>query len=424
MPIIPLVTLAAVQSELAPVLLASMNVSALPSLILAASRAVQKFTGRDFARYVYDDLYDGNGFNSLFLRQYPVNRVLRLACNPTIVLTITNTNTSANQRATVELASMGHDDTGLSPVGLTLDVVASGVPTSYGLFFNEPPVDLFTVVGSGTGGTLAAGAYLGAFSVVGSLGESVPCPVQSAAVTAGQALVFNLPQLPTNGISFSLYVSTTNGGTGTLTRQATGLSGGPFTLTSLAAGAAPASAANLTVAAICTAVNALGNGWNAIASQGYQLTASSDLRAVQGAQAALVGQSVGATFVAHTPDVAGWSCNNRTGELRLQSLGTYDPVFDLTGSGTIGVVSSFSEGFQNIRVVFDAGYSTIPADVVYAVMITISDWLYRLSKVRLFKSEREDGYEYEWFDKVTSWGLPDEAKGILRSGGWCAYRRN
>jgi hypothetical protein len=416
MPVIPLVTLSQVVGELSGAL--PQDQSALPALILAASRAVQKYCTRDFAYWNYDETYDGNGFSQLVLRQYPINRIYRLSCNPTPAITIDNRDTSNNQIALVNLATIGDSDSGLSVVGLSLSATASGVTTSYGFFFNTPPVFTFTVAASGTGGSIAPGTYLCAYSIVGSSGESVPCPLQSVTVTSGQVLTFDLPLLPVNGTGYRIYVSTTNGGAGTITRQVTGVTG-VVTLSSLTSGAAPAAAANLTIQALTSAINGLSTAWVAKTIQNFALYPTADIRPILSVQGALQGNGSGASLDVYATELSGYTPNYTRGIINLGTGGNYDPVFSLGGTS---VFSGFPWGVQNIRVVYDAGFATVPADVQQAVICTIQDWIWQLKKAWVFRKETGDRYSYEFFDRKRM-GLPDNARAILNNG-WRSYRRN
>ena len=414
MPVIPLVTLAQIQDELSGVLPKDSDM--LPSLILAASRAVQKYCKQNFAYWSYDETYSGNGFARLVLRQYPLNRLLRLSCNPVPALTIVNRDNVTNQLAFVTPATIGDQDSGLSQVGVALSTTASGVTTNYLFFYNQPPVFTFTVAATGTGGTIPAGTYLCAYSIVGSSGESVMCPPVSVVVTTGQVLSFTFPRLPVGATGFSLYVSTTNGGAETMTRQASGGSG-PITLTSLVSGAAPATAANVTVQALANSINGLSSAWVATPQQGYSLYPTSDFRPLQGAQGALQGRNSGVGLSVYATELTGYVPDYEKSIIGLVNTNNYDPVFSLSGGS---LFTGFPYGDQNIRAVYEAGYTTVPADVEKAVTFTIQDWIWQLQTVRIFRKESGDRYSYEFFNREL--GLPEVAKSIL-SNGWRSYRR-
>jgi hypothetical protein len=91
----------------------------LDSFIVAASDWIEKYCRRTFTARQYDELYDGCGERELYLRQFPVLSVERVAYAPETVLEIENTSGS-NQRATVTVTD----------TGLTLIRVASGTTTT------------------------------------------------------------------------------------------------------------------------------------------------------------------------------------------------------------------------------------------------------------------------------------------------------
>jgi hypothetical protein len=108
-----------------------------PQLITTASRMVRKQCNRIFTRQNFDHLFTVDApSRAVLLREFPVNGVLRCCTNPTTVITISNTDTATNQRATVALAATGDADVGLVPAGLTLTRIASGVTTAVSLPFS------------------------------------------------------------------------------------------------------------------------------------------------------------------------------------------------------------------------------------------------------------------------------------------------
>ncbi len=122
-----------------------------------------------------------------------------------------------------------------------------------------------------------------------------------------------------------------------------------LTLTRVAAGTTTTDtsvtwASNATVQAVKTAVDALGNGWSAsIPDSTYSLWASSDLRSPQGA---LSAKDRDAPLRIHAEDVEDFDVDSARGWL-LRSDG-------------------WEEGVNNFRVVYTAGYSTVPEDVQQA----------------------------------------------------------
>jgi hypothetical protein len=100
-------------------------------------------------------------------------------------------------------------------------------------------------------------------------------------------------------------------------------------------------AANPTLEDVKDAVDALGNGWSAaIPDSTYALWLSDDLRSLQGA---LNAKDCNAPLCIHVEDVARFSIDPDRGWLFRE-----DP---------------WAEGCDNYRVVYTAGYATVPEDV-------------------------------------------------------------
>ncbi|MCI0456130.1 MAG: hypothetical protein L0Z62_04015 [Gemmataceae bacterium] len=105
-------------------------------------------------------------------------------------------------------------------------------------------------------------------------------------------------------------------------------------------------AGNATLAGVRDAVNALGNGWSASVPDGsHNNRASADLRAVQGALNAL---NVWDELKLHVSELASYEVDARHGWL-------------LRGPGE--GVPCWSGGADYWRVIYTAGYSTVPEDV-------------------------------------------------------------
>lgn len=126
-------------------------------------------------------------------------------------------------------------------------------------------------------------------------------------------------------------------GTGlSLTRVASGVSSTDTSVTW---------AAHVTLSAVATAVNALGNGWSAtVADTTYNNRASADLRAVQGA---LNAKDVDAELKIHVQELTSFDLDAERGELIVRSPD------DLVISG----------GVNAWRVIYTAGFATVPEDV-------------------------------------------------------------
>lgn len=79
----------------------------LAELIKACSSAVEKYCRRQFDSQEFDELYPGYAGDTLTLRHFPVVKVTRVASDPVTVLSVQNTATSTNQRATARVTASG-----------------------------------------------------------------------------------------------------------------------------------------------------------------------------------------------------------------------------------------------------------------------------------------------------------------------------
>jgi hypothetical protein len=229
------------------------------ALVTACSKAIKKFCGREFDSQQFDELYPGNGYTRLLLRQFPVISVSRVAYAPTTVLRIRNTSAS-NQRATVAVTSSG----------LSLTRVASGTSTT-----------------------------------------------DTSVTWAG----------------------------------------------------------NATLSAVATAVNALGNGWTAtVADASYNNRASADHRAILGAFDAM---NVDADLTIHLRELTSFDVDTDRGILILG--GALVALCD--------VLPLWSGGRNAWRVVYTAGYATVPEDVQEAC----AQWVAAL----FWQTKRDPGLVHE-----------------------------
>jgi hypothetical protein len=71
-------------------------------LIAGVGNAIERYCKRQFDSQTFDELYDG-GSDEILLRQYPVQGITSVRCNPTPVLEVQNTLTSTNQQALIEV---------------------------------------------------------------------------------------------------------------------------------------------------------------------------------------------------------------------------------------------------------------------------------------------------------------------------------
>ena len=164
-------------------------------------------------------------------------------------------------------------------------------------------------------------------------------------------------------------------GDGTLT--ATGI-----TLTSVASGATSAASvpfsSNPTLSAVAAAVAGLGNGWSASCT-GYELEAAADLRAPQGGFACKAPSA--ALFTIHLAELSDYALDARAGILTLGDSPASDPVGSprwgpAWSGGSLDDAASYS-GLQGVRVVYTAGFTAVPADVVVAAVETVKAALER-----------------------------------------------
>lgn len=119
-----------------------------------------------------------------------------------------------------------------------------------------------------------------------------------------------------------------------------------------------------TLSALVTAVNALGNGWSAEATSSfYDNRASADLRALQGAFQA---KDVYAGLSLHVQELASYSIDAERGWL---------------------VANHWQKGVNYWRVIYTAGYDTVPEDVQEAC----AQWVAAL----FWQSKRDPGLSQE-----------------------------
>jgi len=108
--------------------LAGLSDTVLNDLIAAASQAIERICKRNFALNSYTEVYSGGGmpYMEIQLANFPVTEVTRIATYPRPVLSITNSDSTGNQRATIST----------TPTSLRLFRMASGVGTTTDLLFS------------------------------------------------------------------------------------------------------------------------------------------------------------------------------------------------------------------------------------------------------------------------------------------------
>lgn len=167
-----------------------------------------------------------------------------------------------------------------------------------------------------------------------------------------------------------------------------------------------------TLQALATAIGLTAGGWTATVTQGFELWASADLRPIQGAFPALGVQAAG--LVIHVEDLA-FLPDARLGTLTLgsSSLQTWDapwlwPMFPLDGD----VVQSFG-GREGVRVVYEAGFDEVPADVQQATVEVAKSELLLLKADPTLSGETADKYSYTAFDPMKWLVIPYSAQQLL-----------
>ena len=116
------------------------------SLLAASSRYIEQICKRIFGLTSYQVYLSGGGqpYDLVRLDNFPVSQITRMASYPLPVLTVQNTATSTNQRATVDTM----------PTGINLTTVASGVSSTSTLLYATYPTlttlaAAITALGSG-----------------------------------------------------------------------------------------------------------------------------------------------------------------------------------------------------------------------------------------------------------------------------------
>jgi hypothetical protein len=148
-------------------------------------------------------------------------------------------------------------------------------------------------------------------------------------------------------------------------------------------------AGNATVNAVKNAVNALGNGWSAVVNGAHADWPAADLRAPQGA---LNAKNVYAALKVHIRELASYEIDAERGWLLRRGS---EPI---CGS---------------VRVVYTAGYATVPEDVQEAC----AEWVAAL----FYQTKRDPGLVQEAVVGAVArtafpiaWELPQHLRGLLR----------
>jgi hypothetical protein len=148
-------------------------------------------------------------------------------------------------------------------------------------------------------------------------------------------------------------------------------------------------AGNVTLTALATAINALGNGWSAsLASDEFANRASADLRALQGALAA----------------------KDAPAELKIHLLELTD--FDIDSArGLLLRANCWHGGSQHWRLIYTAGYAAVPDDVQEAC----AQWVAAL----FWQTKRDPGLAHETtpgsIDRTPLGDVPPSARALLEA---------
>jgi hypothetical protein len=148
-------------------------------------------------------------------------------------------------------------------------------------------------------------------------------------------------------------------------------------------------ASNVTLSAVAAAITSLGNGWGATAAPGHGGRASADLRPIQGA---LNAKGIAAELRLHTEELNAYEVD--------------------AGLGCLILKGGWQPGVGNYRVVYTAGYETVPEDVQEAC----AEWVAAL----FWQTKRDAGLSQEQIPGTVSRtpvlntrGMPPHVKVLL-----------
>lgn len=170
-------------------------------------------------------------------------------------------------------------------------------------------------------------------------------------------------------------------------------------------------AAYATVQALAAAIAAVGGGWTAAVASGYGPWPTADLRAVQGALPAL-GRAAELTI--HAEDLP-FDLEPETGTLWVDlPLEGGDPSSSPRW-GDLGEPDGLALEARpmGLRVVYDAGWDTVPEDVQQACVEAVKAQLDRLGADTVLKSESGGEYSYTLRDAEEVAALPLAVRSAL-----------
>lgn len=175
-------------------------------------------------------------------------------------------------------------------------------------------------------------------------------------------------------------------------------------------------AANVTLGALATAINALGGGWNATVQSSYELYPSASLVGVREPKNAL---SNGACLDLFTTPAESYDIDRATGIMRCYGGqggsgygGFYGGVGDVFGDSLDGQGGfGGALGWGQYQCTYSAGWSTIPENLQQVCAEVVKGMFARLSTDPSLKSETLG--KYTWAARDTISTLPDWAQATL-----------
>ncbi len=408
--------------------------SLLPSLVSAASRAVQKYCNRiigltDFTeiRIPQQGQWDKAQPDYIGLSFYPVNPsplnpVVTLRGGRTTAIGIYNANTQTAQDAWMYLNVVGDPELGLqTPVGVTVCSVINGVQASNSFpFFGVPSSTGFSVSSAtGTTGTIPTGTYLCSYSWLNQAGESVRSADISVNVTAGQFLTFRLPTAIPQATGANVYVSTTNGASSTETVQNSApITGTTFVLSALVSGATFTTNNYGTLSQLATGINNLGNGWTATVQSPTPVFSNWPSSDLWGSNASTMGCL--STGNQQGLDIFQWRVNGaqtdpETGEVNLpQGGGSWNqgPGNYWQWPGSTDYDLAGSSWRDPILCKYAAGWAIVPEDIQTATLLTVQSMLTDLQTANAYEEETADKWKAK-LAGVDERAIPKTARRLL-----------
>jgi hypothetical protein len=405
----------------------------IPNYVTAASMDAVRWCRRSFLVSPYDELrmpIPGQRFRNdpprIELGNFPlIPGSIRVQGGRTTCLTITNTDATTNQRATAQLLATGERELSLSPIGLQLHRIASAVATRNTILWGQPASWGFAATAS-TGGSLAAGVYPVAYSIVSVDGvESSRSADLFVTVPATGQIAATLPDLPAWASGYNLYVGTAGGDRTTETRQNGGtliVASGTLnaaittTVTVLATGSAPIAPANLTLNGLAALVVALGASWQAtVPSAGLGNFPAAELVAPFTPLGCLTNSPVstpfgpGAPFDIFLADLDIVDIDTRAGTVAVLGSGTRFGG-QQSGSWLSGTTMADGPGGpfgSPVRCRYSAGWPIVP-EPIQAATANLVQFYYNLAVTSgVYKSQKFGAVDWEFADKNA---FPQEVK--------------